>query len=121
MRVTSRVNRAELARQEKLYTTCLIGAGEDVKNDLINSQTMPFREGTLQNDNTNLDTTDAKKGVVLLVTEGVQARRLYFHPEYNFSKDHNPNAGAGWFEPYIEGEKKDLFKKSFETLLRNRL
>ena len=121
MRVTSRVNRAVIARQEKIYTTCFIGAGENVKKDLIESQTMPFREGKLQNDNTNLDTTDAKKGIVLLVTEGPQARRLYHHPEYEFNQENNPKAGGEWFKPYIDGEKKDLFKESFETLLRNRL
>jgi hypothetical protein len=26
------------------------------------------------------------------------ARRLYYNPEYNFSKDKNPNAGGLWFE-----------------------
>lgn len=26
------------------------------------------------------------------------ARRLYYNPQYNFSKDINPNAGGKWFE-----------------------
>jgi hypothetical protein len=26
------------------------------------------------------------------------ARRLYYNPQYNFSKDKNPNAGGLWFE-----------------------
>ena len=27
----------------------------------------------------------------------VYARRLYYNPQYNFSKDKNPNAGGLWF------------------------
>ncbi len=26
------------------------------------------------------------------------ARRLYYHPEYNFSQEHNAHAGGYWFE-----------------------
>ncbi len=26
------------------------------------------------------------------------ARRLYYHPEYNFSQEHNARAGGYWFE-----------------------
>ena len=26
------------------------------------------------------------------------ARRLYYHPEYNYSTEHNPQAGGYWFE-----------------------
>ena len=26
------------------------------------------------------------------------ARRLYYHPEYEFSTEHNPQAGGYWFE-----------------------
>lgn len=26
------------------------------------------------------------------------ARHLYYHPEYNFSTEHNPQAGGYWFE-----------------------
>lgn len=26
------------------------------------------------------------------------SRRLYYNPQYNFSKDKNPNAGGMWFE-----------------------
>ena len=46
------------------------------------------------------------------------ARRLYWHPEYNFRKDKNPNAGGLWMQPYIDGAKKDFFRKAFQARLR---
>ena len=34
----------------------------------------------------------------LLIWDTPYARRLYYNPQYNFSKDKNPNAGGLWFE-----------------------
>ena len=49
-----------------------------------------------------------------------QARRLYYNPQYNFSKDRNPNAQGLWFEAakannlndWIKGAE-EAFKKGF--------
>lgn len=38
-----------------------------------------------------------------------QARRLYYHPEYNFQRGKNPNAGAAWYAPYEKGGAKEGF------------
>lgn len=62
----------------------LIDTAEAVKTDLIQSQTMPFRTGNLQNDNTFIEDKKSKKGIVKIVSDTPYARRLYFHPEYNF-------------------------------------
>ena len=42
-----------------------------------------------------------------------QTMRLYYHPEYHFQQGKNANAGAGWFEPYVSGGKKDLARDAF--------
>lgn len=62
----------------------LIDTAEAVKTDLIKSQTMPFRTGNLQNDNTFIDDKSIEKNTVKIVSDTPYARRLYFHPEYNF-------------------------------------
>ena len=36
------------------------------------------------------------------------ARRLYYHPEYHFNKEHNPNAGGKWLAPWLKGGKTPL-------------
>lgn len=99
----------------------LIETAEAIKNDLIQSQTMPFDTGTMQNDSTFVDDRKIIKGVVKIVSDTPYARRMYFHPEYNFNKKKNPNAGGRWFDTYIDGNKKDLPIKYFKQLLKRRI
>ncbi len=73
---------------------------EQVVTDVRLSQTMPFRQGTLQNDSTFADLSNSRQGEVYVVSSTPYARRLYYHPEYNFNREENIQAGAYWFEPY---------------------
>lgn len=63
---------------------------------------MPFDYGTMQNTNTYLNPTTPNSSKYDIITDAVQARRLYYHPEYNFQKGHNSNAGGLWHEREIE-------------------
>ncbi|MGN1133699.1 MAG: hypothetical protein ACI4RN_04495 [Oscillospiraceae bacterium] len=90
---------------------------EQVKTDVVNARTMPFDTGDMQNNQTFVD---ADENGARLVTGSPQARRLYYHPEYNFQKGHNENAGAGWLEPYVDGEKKDFVENSFSQVYKKR-
>lgn len=38
------------------------------------------------------------------------ARRLYYHPEYNFSREKNAEAGAYWFERMKQQYKENILK-----------
>lgn len=38
------------------------------------------------------------------------ARRLYYHPEYNFSKEKNADAGGYWFERMKEQYKEQILE-----------
>lgn len=91
---------------------------ESLLEDLRDSQTMPFETGNLQNDSTFVDTSNVKRGKVSIVSDTPYARRLYFHPEYDFRKDDNPNAGGEWFEPYLNGDKKDFAQKTFAKKMK---
>lgn len=121
MKVTSKVNNAQLRQINSNATACLIKTADALKSDLIQSQTMPFKTGALQNRSTFVDDSQSNQGVVSVISDTPYARRLYFHPEYNFSKAANPNAGGMWFEPYINGNKKDFAKNTFETFMRGQL
>lgn len=99
----------------------LVETAEAIKTDLIQSQTMPFRTGNLQNDSTFVDDKKAVKGIVKIVSDTPYTRKIYFHPEYRFRKDKNPNAGGKWFDTYITGDKKDLPVKYYKKLLQRRL
>ena len=96
--------------------TALHKAADATLTDIVQALVIPFDVGTMQNDQTFVDTSDlATTGKVYIVTSAVQATRLYFHPEYNFQTVNNPNAKGGWFEDWIDGSKKDFIKHSFSV------
>lgn len=74
--------------------------------------------GNLQNNSTFVDDSKKRQNKVKIVSDTPYARRLYFHPEYNFNKTENPNAGGMWFHPYISGDKKDFASKTFKRLMK---
>lgn len=118
MKVTTTMNSGALRTLSKATRQALEMTGQQVLNDLRNSQTMPFDTGNMQNDQTFLDDSKSSQGQVSIVTDVPQARRLYFHPEYNFQKGKNPAAGAGWFEPYIDGSKAKKVKEWFKQFTK---
>lgn len=121
MKVTSKTNQAKLKELNKTFEECLILTAEALKDNLLESQTMPFDTGFMQNQQTFVDSSDVKSGSVSIITDTPYARRLYFHPEFKFNQDNNENAGGMWFEPYINGAKKDYAKKVFARNLRGKL
>lgn len=95
-----------LMQVDNIVRKSLEETAEQAITDVKLSQTMPFKQGTLQNDSTFADISDSRRGTVYLVSSTPYARRLYYHPEFNFSKFENMDAGAGWFEPYKNGGAK---------------
>lgn len=105
IKVTVKLDKAVIASLEAAALKSAEVAMEQVHTDLVSSQTMPFDTGDMQNNQTFVATT---QNGATIVTGSPQARRLYYHPEYHFQQGKNANAGAGWFEPYVSGGKKDL-------------
>ena len=83
--------------------------------ELRDRQVMPFDNGIMQNDNTYVD--DSQKDKVSIVADTNYARRLYFHPEYNFKRGNNPNAGGKWFESFLND---DFIVNAYARLLKQR-
>jgi hypothetical protein len=119
--VTSRIslNMVRINGLERAKIRALEQTAEAIHTDLVQSQTMPFQTGNLQNESTFVNTSNSNRGNVSIVSATPYARRLYFHPEYNFNTEGNPSAGGKWFEPYLPGGKKqDLAKKVFAARYR---
>ncbi len=118
MKVEVKWDTAAIRKIQEAAKAAAAEALEVTYTDLVNSHTMPFDTGDMQNNQTFVDQTE--QGAVL-ITGSPQARRLYYHPEYNFQRGKNKNAGAKWLEPYISGEKKDFVKTEFAKALGKRL
>ena len=93
--------------------------GEALHTEVVGAQVIPRDTGTLQNEAFFVDTSQSKEGKVTLVHSTPYARRLYFHPEYDFQKDENPNAKGLWFEDWLEGgEHEDFVRETFAKIFR---
>lgn len=101
------LDEAALARLDGAAKAAALETVEAVKTDLVSSQTMPFDTGAMQGSLHTEQFDAADESHTVLQTDGPQARRLYFHPEYNFQRGKNPNAGAAWYGPYEAGGAKE--------------
>lgn len=119
MKVKVNLNVPNIKDIEKIARESLVDTADALKTDLQRSQTMPFDTGQLQNRSTYIEEKTNEK--VSIVSDTPYARRLYFHPEYRFKKDNNKNAGGLWFDPYINGEKKEVPKRLFIKIMKGRL
>lgn len=98
------VKQLDKAKQQALEQT-----GDALLKQVKNTQVMPFDTGNLQNENTFEDCAQSWNGTVKIVSSTPYARRLYFHPEYNFSRKEKIAAGGKWFSPWLEGGTRQNF------------
>lgn len=96
-----KLTRSINSSQEFIDTECL----------RLSEKFMPFDQHTLIESGTLC--TQIGSGEVMWRTP--YARRLYFHPEYNFSTEHNPQAGGYWFER-MKQQYKDKILKGAEKI-----
>ena len=99
--------------------TALEQTGEALHTEVVQAQVMPFDTGHLEEDATFVDYSDSADGLVRIVSSTPYARRLYYHPEYNFQTDENPFAGGEWFEPWLPGGvSQDFAKEAFKRFYK---
>lgn len=96
------------ATEDAMRATAFKLLGEKIK-----AQEIPFNQGTLQNVYTDVDDAAAKKGIISISSKGPYAMRLYYNPQYNFSKTKNKNAKGEWWEDVLTGKNKDRPHKIF--------
>lgn len=120
-KVKGKINLKNNAMIKQIAIQSLVETADALKSDLQTSETMPFDTGALQNRSTFVDDSKKNSGKVSIVSDTPYARRLYMHPEYNFRKDKNKNAGGEWFKSYIKGNKKDRTKKIFVKIMKGKL
>lgn len=121
MKVTSTV-KMNFPRLRQLTQAAVVAAektGEALHTEVVQAQVMPFDTGHLQEDSFFMDFKDSVQGRVRLVTSTPYARRLYYHPEYHFQTQENPNAKGEWYEDWLPGGDKENFaKEAFKKFYR---
>lgn len=117
VQVTSRVelNYSVLNMLDNAQFEALAQTADATLTELRDRQVMPFDTGNLQNDSTFVD--DSQRDKVSIVSSTPYARRLYFHPEYNYRRGNNASAGGKWFESFLND---DFIANAYARLLKQR-
>jgi hypothetical protein len=120
MKVSSRIkiNNFKIKQLADAQIKALEMTAEALHTEVVQAQVMPRDTGHLQNDSTFVDYSKSKSGLVSLISQTPYARRLYFHPEYNFRTTENPNAQGKWLEPWISGDKKEWCSETFKKFYK---
>ena len=117
VQVTSRIilDQSAIDRLDKVAIECIALTADATLTELRDRQVMPFDTGNLQNDSTFVD--DSQQGKASIVSSTPYARRLYVHPEYNYRRNNNGNAGGRWFDSFLND---DFIVKAYAMLLKQR-
>ena len=111
----------------------LVESAKTLQDTIREEGVIPRMDNHLAGEKFTINVSEAKRGVIYLEHEGPYARRLYFHPEYNFhkspwvdkdGKEHlgNRNAMAYWFSWWEEGGKYHRVPASlYADALRRRM
>lgn len=145
MKVTSKVtiNRKAIKQISTKAQTALGETADALHTEIQQAQVVPRDTGNLQNEAMFVDKSELKYGRVSIVHSTPYARRLYFHPEYNFHRKDwkeqvpngvtkkgkkkyktikhgsNPNAKGHWFEDWEDGgENEDFCEDTFKKILK---
>lgn len=117
VQVTSRIelNVGVLNMLDNAQYEALAQTADATLTELRDRQVMPFDTGNLQNDSTFVD--DSQRDKVSIVSSTPYARRLYFHPEYNFRRGNNGSAGGKWFDSFLND---DFIASAYARLLKQK-
>lgn len=118
---TVKLSMPKIRQLTSAQTTALEQTAEVLHTDVVQAQVVPRDRGTLQGEAFFVDYNQSRSGKVTLVHSEPYARRLYFHPEYHFQTDENPNAKGLWFEDWEPGGKKSDFAITTYKKLYRRL
>ena len=100
---TIKLNMARINELSQAAVRALELTAEELHTEVVQAQVMPFDTGHLEEDATFVDYSNSQNGKVTLVSSTPYARRLYYHPEYNFQTKENPNAKGKWLDDWLPG------------------
>jgi len=117
VKVDIKLNNAKIDRLIEAHSKALEMTADATLSDIKTSAVVPKETGELERSGF-VDTTGINWGYTRIIFDTPYARRLYWHPEYNFRKDKNANAQGKWMEAYLTGEKQQFIKGTYSKFLK---
>lgn len=114
MKVTIKLNQANVKKIQEAAIKALPDTLDAMVTEINTMQVVPKDIGSLEES----VATGAENGAGYISYNTPYARRLYYHPEYNFRQDKNPSAQGRWLDPFIHGDKKAWLTDTFGKLLK---
>lgn len=123
------INQSVIKELKKSAITALEMTGDYVLGEVIEAQVVPFGDsyehggkthqgGTLQ-ESGYVNKKQSASGHVHIAFNTPYARRMYYHPEYDFRTTDNPNAQGKWLEKWTEhGKYADEVKQAYAEFLK---
>ena len=116
---TVKLNMARINELSQAAVRALELTAEALHTEVVQAQVMPFDTGHLEEHATFVDYSNSQNGKVTLVSSTPYARRLYYHPEYNFQTKENPNANGKWLDDWLPGgNEADFAPNAFKRLYK---
>ena len=110
-----KMNKKALGKLQDAQLKALSLTAEKLVAEKVETQEIPFHEGTLQNVQTSVDEEKLLSGSIKIRHDTPYAAKLYYNPQYDFDKTFNTNAKGEWWEDYISGANKSRAQKIYET------
>lgn len=112
---TVKLNMARIQQLSQAAVAALKTTAETLHGEVKDAQVVPMDTGALSGEMFFCDYSESQNGKVTLVHNTPYARRLYYHPEYNFQTKYHENAKGEWFEDWLPGgSEEDFVAKTFK-------
>lgn len=116
-KVTIKLDRAKINTIVNAKNKALEETTEAILSDIKTSAVVPKDTGELERSGF-VDLSRLNDGITSINFDTPYARRLYWHPEYNFRQDKNINAQGKWMQSYIDGDNKEFVTDTYKYFLK---
>ncbi len=117
IRVSVKIDNTKINKLIEAHKKALEMTADAVLSDIKTSAVVP-KDTSMLEDSAFVDKSELMNSIARIVFDTPYARRLYWHPEYNFRHDKNPNAKGKWMDDYLYGEKKEFIKDTYSKFFK---
>ncbi len=119
IRVSVKIDNTKINKLIEAHKKALEMTADAVLSDIKLSQVVPKDKGATGLEGSGfVDKSELMNSIARIVFDTPYARRLYWHPEYNFRRDKNHNAKGKWMDDYLYGEKKEFIKDTYSKFFK---
>ena len=116
-KVTIKLDRTKINTLINARNKALEETTEAMLSDIKTGAIVPKDTGELERSGF-VDLSKLDDGIASIIFDTPNARRLYWHPEYNFRQDKNINAQGKWMQSYIDGDNKEFVTETYFKFLK---